>query len=193
MTTPDYSKGALTRFCGIVADQGLVNKNTASGWAVAVARLLEDLSDTDDVRTVDVATAIKRYHNRHPGDLKGTVLKEYERRLTRVLADFQQYTDDPTKYEGRGRGPSTGNGDAAKPTKRKSANQSITPVTGSLTTAGAAPKLTPVAGLSLEFPMRIDFLAQVVIPRDMKSDEARRLSRFIMSLAVDDVPKSEGQ
>jgi hypothetical protein len=48
-------------------------------------------------------------------------------------------------------------------------------------------KATP--GLSLEFPMRPDFLAQVVIPRDMSKDEARRFTAFVMTLAHDFVPQ----
>lgn len=47
-----------------------------------------------------------------------------------------------------------------------------------------------IAGLSLEFPMSPDFLAQIVVPRDMKAGEARRLSRFIMALAHDYEPKA---
>jgi len=40
--------------------------------------------------------------------------------------------------------------------------------------------------------MRPDFLAQVVIPRDMKVDEAKRLSRFILTLALDFQPNDNG-
>jgi hypothetical protein len=160
----------------------------ASEWPYKFSSVLEDVADTDDVRTVDVATAIRRYHNKHPGELKGTVLKEYERRLKLALADFVQYTDEPTSYKGRGRGPSNSN-DGGRP-PRKAKNQTVTPATGHLSIEGAAPKLTAVAGLSLEFPMRADFLAQVVVPRDMKADEARRLSRFIMTLALDYEPKA---
>ena len=39
--------------------------------------------------------------------------------------------------------------------------------------------------------MRPDFLAQVVIPRDMKVVEARRFSRFILTLAQDYQPPDE--
>lgn len=36
-----------------------------------------------------------------------------------------------------------------------------------------------------DFPMRPDFLAQVVIPRDMTKAEAQRLANFVLALAVD--------
>ena len=87
-TAPDYSKASLMRFFDVVVDQGLMNPNTARGWSAACSRILEDIPDANDVRSIDVLTAVKRYHNKHPGQLKGTVLKEYQRRLTTALADF---------------------------------------------------------------------------------------------------------
>ena len=47
--------------------------------------------------------------------------------------------------------------------------------------------ITPTPGLALSYPLRPDFLAQVVIPRDMTVSEARRLSAFVMTLTVDAV------
>jgi hypothetical protein len=187
--TPDYSKAALVRFLDTAGSQGLLNSNTLSGWRAAVARILEDVTDDVDVRTIDVVTAIKRYHNKQPGVLKGNSLKEYERRLTRALADFAVFTDDPTKYAGRGRGPSeAGNSNAKgdKAGKRRPQVSARTPMS-------PAPAATPsaVVGLSLEFPIRPDFLASIIVPRDMKVHEARRLASFIMTLASDYVPKVE--
>lgn len=38
--------------------------------------------------------------------------------------------------------------------------------------------------LTLDYPLRPDFLAQVVIPRDLTTEEARRLVAFLLALAV---------
>lgn len=185
----DYSKAALMRFIDLLVPQGLMNANTVAGLRAACMRILEDVADGDDVRKVDVGTAIRKYHNRHPGELKGTVLKEYERRLARSLADFVQYTEDPTSYKGRGRGPTPGGeGKSARSAKEKVKNTTIAPPTGSLTLRGDTPAVAAVAGLSLSYPLRTDFLAQVVVPRDMTSMEARRLAGFIMTLATDYAP-----
>lgn len=43
--------------------------------------------------------------------------------------------------------------------------------------------------LSHAFPLRQDFLAQVMLPRDLKSAEAKRLAAFIATLAVDYSPR----
>jgi len=40
--------------------------------------------------------------------------------------------------------------------------------------------------LALDYPIRPDFMAQVVVPRNLTMAEARRLEAFIMSLAIDE-------
>src|SRR5438309_513181 len=168
------------RFFDVVVDQGLMNPNTARGWSAACSRIFEDIPDANDVRSIDVLTAIKRYHNRHPGQLKGTVLKEYQHRLTRALADFTKYTEDPTSYKGRGKGPTEA---ASKPRARKAPISSALEAPRSSARSSALSALSTLAaaapskvGMTLDFNMRSDFMAQVVVPRDMKADEARRLS-----------------
>ncbi|HUN74374.1 MAG TPA: hypothetical protein VMU40_07660 [Steroidobacteraceae bacterium] len=185
----DYSKAALMRFLDLLVPQGLMKPNTVAGLRAACGRILEDVADGDDVRKIDVGTAIRKYHNRHPGELKGTVLAEYERRLKRALTDFVQYTDNPKSYKGRGRGPgASGEGKAARKAKVTATDTNIIPGTGALAIKGDPPFVAAVAGLTLSYPLRADFLAQVVVPRDMTSAEARRLASFIMTLAADYAP-----
>jgi hypothetical protein len=43
----------------------------------------------------------------------------------------------------------------------------------------------------MPFPLRPDFLAQLVLPRDLTADEAKRLSAFITALVVDFKPTAE--
>lgn len=37
-------------------------------------------------------------------------------------------------------------------------------------------------GLTLDYPLRPDFIAQVVIPRDLTTEEARRMVAFLLAL-----------
>jgi hypothetical protein len=39
------------------------------------------------------------------------------------------------------------------------------------------------------YPLRSDFLAQIVIPRDLNTIEAKRLAGFLLSIAVDHKPQ----
>jgi hypothetical protein len=183
-----FTKTALTQFCDTVGQQGLVKANTATAWRVACTRILEDVADGDDVRSLDLPSAVIRYNNRHPGDLSPSSLKEYQRRLELAIRQFTSYVNDPTGYKGYGRRLRKANGDRRPRNERPVPKKSV--VEEPKKDLAEPPRqVTP--GLSLEFPMRPDFLAQVVIPRDMKVVEARRFSRFILTLAQDYQPPDE--
>jgi hypothetical protein len=40
-------------------------------------------------------------------------------------------------------------------------------------------------GIELAYPLRPDLLAQVIVPRDLTVEEARRMGAFLVTLAVD--------
>lgn len=181
-----YSKASLLKFLDTLADKGLANANTASSYKVSSNKILGDLSPEEeaDVRRVDVETAIRRFNNRNPGLLSPKSLAEYQRRVTNVIKEFVRYTENPAAYKTAGK--------TAPPKKAESSgkpNDRPKPTGDFAAPTHATPQFTPPSsGLSLSYPLRPDFLAQVVIPRDMKSDEARRLSAFVMTLATDFSP-----
>lgn len=45
-------------------------------------------------------------------------------------------------------------------------------------------------GIAIDFPMRPDFLAQVLVPSNMSEDEAKRLCAMIMTLPLPKPPES---
>jgi hypothetical protein len=47
-------------------------------------------------------------------------------------------------------------------------------------------------GISLDYPLRPDLLAQVVVPRDLTVEEARRMGAFLVTLAADFRPPVPG-
>ena len=191
MDAPQYTKANLLKFIDTVARQGSVNANTAAGWKAACARILEDYTDGSDVRTLDVATAVRRYHNKHPGKLSSKTLNQYEKRLGIVLKQFASYNENPTGYKTYGR-RQTKTTDEAGGAQRKKVKR---PLADSPSKAGVPQTLarlvSAVAGLTLDFPIRPDFTAQVIVPRDMKAAEARRFAHYIMTLAHDYTPPKE--
>ena len=189
----NYSKQALLGFLEMLAEKGLANANTVQGFRVATNKILDDLSTDEDgdVRKIDVATAVRRFHNKNPGLLSPASLGEYQRRVSTAIKEFVSYTENPTTYKPLGRQPSgkkSENGERARDRERQ---RNETPAAPSQRHERLEqPQPVPIAGLSLAYPLRPDFLAQVVVPRDMKSDEARRLSAFVMTLATDFTPTS---
>ena len=193
---PDYSKVALFRFIETAQRQGLFNPNTGAGYRAAASRLLDDVADGDDVRGIDVETAVVKYHNRHPGELAPESLRSYENRLRRLLAEFAKYNEAPADYKPRRRGVArgrvirdvveslglsvVGRGDLA-------ASEAAATGAGSAFDASSP---TPSPSLAMSYPLRENFVAQVVLPRNLTTDEARRLCAFIRTLAVDFAPET---
>jgi hypothetical protein len=185
----DFSRAGLLKFLDTMGSKGLGNANTVQSLKVACSKILVELSDAEesDVRKVDVGLAIKKFNNKNPGTLAPASLGEYQRRVTLAVREFEQYHGNPTGYRGIGGSrPRSAGQDGAEPSNgrraKKGGQKAHRPADG------AAPASTPTtssAGLSFSFPLRSDFLAQLVVPRDMKPDEAKRLCVFVQALAVD--------
>ncbi|MCW5658434.1 MAG: hypothetical protein KIT60_12080 [Burkholderiaceae bacterium] len=188
----DFSKKALLEYLDKAIEKGRVNKNTGAGMRAACRRILEQVGLEDDVRKVDVSAEIVRYNNRHPNDLAGESLRVYESRVKAAIAGFVGTLTDPTGYK-----PPTkaSNGKAAKGSARRpaerpakssgSAASEVAPVAEHTAMPGVARVVATDTSLALPFPLRPNFLAQVVVPRDLTKDEAKRLAAFLDSLATE--------
>lgn len=191
MSETNYNKAALLKFADDLEKRGLAKSNTAQSLKVAANQILDGLSPEEeaDVRKVDVETAVRKFHNKNPGKLSPKSLAEYQRRVSLLIRELVKYHDNPTGYSGIGRGAPTSNG--GKQTKQKAVKRASESAGTAREPAVEREQPRPVkSGLSLDYPLRPDFLAQVVVPRDLKADEARRLCAFVMTLAADFEPTS---
>lgn len=182
----NFSKEALLQFIEFAITKGLVKGETGRAWRVAVTKLLNDLSASEeaDVRTVDVEVMGRRAANRNPGTLSPETLNTYQKRVATAISEFAKYAESPAAYKPRGtNGRTRGkpNGDRSSQTERLSKSAEASPRESS-TTHGR---------LAYPFPLRTDFLAEVVVPRDLTVDEAKRLSAFLLALAIDYKPGQE--
>jgi hypothetical protein len=171
----------LARFIEFVVAKGLVHPATAQGWRVATAKVLEELSaeELEDVRRIDVEGTFKVFLNRYPGRLSPASVGEYRRRVGRAIEEFVRWMDDPGAYAFR-TPPRPPKADA-----RRRLDLPPDPGTGPVRPRPNAPAPTPPAGITLAYPLRPDLLAQVVVPRDLTVEEARRMGAFLVTLAVD--------
>lgn len=190
-TQSDFSKGALLKFLDFLSARGLAKANTVAGMKSACVQILNDLSSEEekDIRRVDIKKAMLRFNNKNPSALKPSSLIEYQRRAHRAINEFISYRDDPTGYAGiGGNSPSIskngGKAATGKKAKRKAPEQRAEQ------RGPERPTAPPPAGsLTLDYPLRPDFLAQVSVPRDMKLTEAQRLSAFILTLSSEYKPQ----
>ena len=183
----DFSLDSLQNFISFAREKGLVSKSTATGWQVAVNKVLEHLphAEEQDVRNIDVDAALRRFSNRNPGQLAPKSLGEYRRRVAQVINEFITWSEDPLSYKPRGitvnRKRDAGQSRQHKPTPQKDGKVGVN--TPSISAV-------PSSALTLAFPLRPEFLVQVTVPRDIKTEEARRLGAFLLTLAGDYTPAS---
>lgn len=186
------TKKAVMEFLGYSIAKGLVNSNTGGGLKAAATKILEDFQDDDDVAEIDVPAEVLRYHNRHPGQLSPDTLAQYQKRVITILSEFAKYQASPTTYKGMSRGP-VASSVSTKPTSKKDNKKFVVkqlPQAESAAMPEPAPqqqRLTAAteSSLMMPFPLRPNFLVQIIVPRDMTKDEASRLCTFITALGHD--------
>jgi hypothetical protein len=186
---PDYSRAALARFIEFVVAKGLVHPATAQGWRVATAKVLEDLTpaEGEDVRRIDVEATFKGFLNRYPGRLSPASVGEYRRRVGRAIEEFVRWMEDPGSYAFRS--PPR----APKAEARRRLDPAPVSSPNAARPRASAPTPPLRDGIALEYPLRPDLLAQVVVPRDLTVEEARRMGAFLVTLAVDFKPSSSSE
>jgi hypothetical protein len=186
----DHTKQALLDFIDISIDKGRINKNTGGGIRAACRKVLEQVASDADVRAVDVTAEVVQYNNRHPGELSADSLRVYESRVRTAIDSFVQSRADPTGFKLPGKASGT---KASRASKRASEKESrpiaVDPGEHGATASAAFPTHARATAtdtsLALPFPLRPTFLAQVVVPRDLTRDEAKRLAAFLDALAHD--------
>ena len=182
----DLSSSALLRFLDIASDQGMYNSNTVAGYRSAVTKILGALSDdeTADVTQIDLDNAVRRFNNLNPGALTPESMRAYRSRLAKAISAFTNYQSNPMSFK-----PGAAQKENAK-RELTAAKRSKTPKKGTKTPVASAQEQThdlstAVSRLTLTYPLREDFLVQIAIPRDLKTQEALRLGAFLKTLCAD--------
>lgn len=199
----DYSLDALLKFIEYARDKGLVNKTTGRNWRSAIGQLLNNLPPEElaDVRKVDLDAELRKVINQGTNDMSPKTMNTYVTRAKSAIQQFSDYSNDPAAYKPQApnRGRISSNEKQKSPNNRvtkrsdnpKSEENKIVPDSSSTDTHANSDKVDHnMQSLNMLFPLRQDFIAQLVIPRDLSIDEARRLGAFVMTLAVDYKPSS---
>ncbi len=172
----DASSKALLHHWRWAADKGLMNRNTAGGLRAACAQVVSvlDESESADVTALDVEGVLKRFENLKAKEFKPKVLETYKARFRAALGSFRAYLQDPAAWKP---------GIVERPGARKNG--------GSNGKGHAAPVAVPVQPLpatglfEYPFPLRDGQAARLILPRDLKMSEVKRLNAFMATLAVD--------
>jgi hypothetical protein len=188
----DFSKIAFFKFLDFISEKGLIRFETVRGWRSAASKLMENLSEAEeaDVRTIDLDLAVHRTANRDSATISPASLRTYQQRVVIAIKEFIMWRGDPASYKPRGL-----NGQSRTKTNGANGERKDRKVQAITTNMPTQPSerhskelLTASSGLTLSYPLRVDFLAQVVIPRDLNTTEAKRLGAFLLTIAVDYQP-----
>lgn len=144
-----------------------------------------------DLDTIDLDDVLRRFETLRAMKFSNGSLNTYQGRFQRSLKMFEEFRASPSTWR-----PSVKQR-SGKPTKAEGAPQTTSSAgTGSPTT----PQVVAPPGASAEhgphratiitypFPIRDGVLASIQLPADLRDREARRLSAFIDSLAIVDMP-----
>ncbi len=157
------------------AGKGLMNRNTANGLRSACSQVLRAAEDWEnlDVRSLNVEELLTRFQNLRKKDFAPKSLEEYKRRFRVAVESYLAYLSDPGGW---------------KPAHRERTRK---PFTAAQPSATATERPIERMGISSQsvveypYPLREDQIARLVLPRDLRTAEVKRLAAFMMTLAVD--------
>lgn len=172
-----YSVDDLLDFISHASDKGLMPAATATALGVATRNVLGvlDAPEKEDVRSLDVDGAIKRFTNKRARDFSPVTLKEYGRRLHRAVELFLSWRGDPANFSVKTR-------TSTRPRAKASANSAESSEANAENVEAASAH--DAGGYKSAFPVRPGMIVTVSnIPTDLSSAEAERLAKFIRMLA----------
>lgn len=168
----------IKEFVGRWREQGRYKSATARNMEAACAivqSVLEPGDDTVGYVQEHLDDLIQRYGNLNPKVGKASLL-EYRRRVLRAIEDYVGHRTDP-QWQPRTR-PRAGAREGGPPGAK--AARKVPP------TAEPPPPVAraePGNALRHRLPLRADFDVEILLPRDLSTGEAQRLTAWIAALA----------
>jgi hypothetical protein len=172
----DFSLAGLLKYCDELGVSGQRKKSTASAMKTACERLLVDLSpdEKEDVRRIDVDAAATKYSNRKVA--KPNTCREYRRRVLAAIAEFIKHMETKEAVQ-----PCV----AVNPSPEKDTSADEEIAKPARAKPAHIPREAPSStAMTLQIPVRSDFMAQLVLPYDLTPAEAERLSKIIEALPM---------
>lgn len=183
----------VKQFLDYLIDKGLINPNTGAGMRSACEKLFSVLDEDEkqNLGGLDVDRTLKRFINLKPGVLSPESSGVYRARVKKALDLLEMFNRDPSgfKMDAIPRPRVADGARNGKPAVRIKNRQSEAPKQDSPAETPHDADLQRRSGsVSLTFPLREDFIAQFVLPKDLNVREAKRLAAYFVVLAIDYEP-----
>ena len=167
-------------FLTTTSKQGYINDNTALGRRTACAKLFTVLEDGQmTVAYVrENMEGIKRRFQNLNKDVRGGTIDAYASRVLFAVNDYMKWKADRGAWEREAGARGKAAGDGEKKAKAPKADKQ----------ARAAAVAAPVASGNtrmVAIPIRSDFDISLVIPKDLKISEVRKIAYVLAGFVVD--------
>jgi hypothetical protein len=187
----------ISSFLAFLSDKGLVPQGASSAMRTACDRVFSALSveEQQNLAGVDVDAAVRRFINKNPGALSPASANVYRSRVHRALEMLQRYNSDPAGFKPeqskKQTAPTPNDAKPAKnggsKTQRRQAGNMKSSDGGDAAFTSTSPSVV-TGSVTLTLPLRVDFVAQFIVPRDLTSKEAKRLGAYFATVAIDYEP-----
>jgi hypothetical protein len=176
MKSNDYSFTSLLEFCEFIKKTAGESEAKSSGRLTACRVVLKGLlpRELEDVRTIDVDRAADKYASTSSSNDKTVVA--YRNRVKGAIELFVEHVDSLKDVQ-----PKETTGESNKtfpPSEEKKINEPAQ------AKAKRYPKPPTVAVNTINVQIRSDFLAQLILPLDLKTAEADHLCKLIKALPM---------
>ena len=169
MDATDYSLDAMLRHCDQLVTSGKESLTNGKALKTACRSLISPLAPDlqADVRKIDIESAISSFKGNNLKISKDTI-SNYSGRLKKVLASFIEQAGKPL--------------DIPSETEPISAPERTEVKSVEIVEASSPKK--PTSSHTLNIPLRPDFMAQLIIPYDIKHVEVKRILKVLEALAM---------
>jgi hypothetical protein len=196
MSYPYTAEGAK-KFLGYLIDKGLLNSNTGGGMRSACEKVFSVLDEDEkqNLNELDVDSAVRRFVNKNPGALSPDSLAVYSSRVKRVIEMLKRFNSDPAGFKPSTKVRPRPNDVETSPTREGQKKKGVQPSKPDVPNPQSSPEIpsgtetqnrTPT--VTLTFPLRADFVAQFVVPKDLTLKDAKKLAAYFELIAVDFQP-----
>jgi hypothetical protein len=175
----DTTGKSLVEHWDWAAQKGLMNSSTARVLQNACLQILKsvyaDEWESKDVATINRDEVFVRFQNLRSKNLTPRSLQDYKRRFQQALESFESYVRDPASWKGPGQD---------RPSRNEGGSSSERVRVRQRTSKATPTEATGSDLIDYPFPLG-ELTAHLILPRNLRMMDARRLSSFIASLASD--------
>jgi hypothetical protein len=176
----DTTGKSLAEHWNWAASKGIMNKNSAAALRAACTQVLGAVDDWEnvDVTTINPDDLIQRFRNLRAKDFKPNSLEVYGQRFKKALSSYLAYIRDPGAWKPsrQVRNPRSPRNNGTGESAADKHSDSTLPRSAEHSRSGL---------VDYPFPLRDGLTVRLMLPRDIKTSEVKRLTAFMSTLTVD--------